>query len=164
MRTLVEVQDGRGEPPSRLESCPSPSRSEVALLSHSPCSPSEREEHEAARFHNFFAGAMAAWPLATRAQQKAMPVIGVLITGSPGPTSSFVPFMAAFLQGLSEAGYVEGQNVTLEYRYAEGHYDRLPALAADLVGRKVDLIMAGSPPAALAAKGADQSDRLQGWH
>src|SRR5436305_1502759 len=98
------------------------------------------------------AGAMAAWPLAVCAQQKAMPVIGVLSTGSPGPSSE--PFMSAFRQGLSEAGYVDGRNVAIEYRGAEGHYDRLPALAVDLVGRKVDLIMASSPPSALAAKSA----------
>jgi putative ABC transport system substrate-binding protein len=91
-------------------------------------------------------------PLAVEAQQKAMPVIGVLYPGSPSASSR--PFMDAFRQGLSEAGYVEGQNLAIEYRWAEGHYDRLPALAADLVGRKVDLIMANSPPSALAAKSA----------
>jgi putative ABC transport system substrate-binding protein len=96
-------------------------------------------------------GVVAAWPFAARAQQKAMPVIGVLSTGSPGVSSGL--FMA-FRQGLSEAGYVEGQNLAIEYRWAEGNYDRLPALAADLVGRKVDLIMASSPPSALAAKSA----------
>jgi putative ABC transport system substrate-binding protein len=80
-----------------------------------------------------------------------MPVIGVLSTGSPSASSG--P-MGAFRQGLSEAGYVEGQNVAIEYRWAKGNYDRLPALAADLVGRKVDLIMASSPPSALAAKSA----------
>jgi putative tryptophan/tyrosine transport system substrate-binding protein len=86
-------------------------------------------------------GAMAALPLPAHAQEKAMPVIGVLSTGSTA--SVFEP---AFRRGLSEAGFVEGQNVAIEYRWAEGHYDRLPALAADLVGRKVDLIVATSPP------------------
>src|SRR5215471_12756012 len=104
------------------------------------------------RFMAAIAGGLFAAPLAAEAQQKAMPVIGVLNTGSPSPSSA--PFMAAFLQGLSEAGWVEGQNVAIEYRWAEGYYDRLPALAADLVGRKVDLIMASTPPSALAAKSA----------
>jgi putative ABC transport system substrate-binding protein len=91
------------------------------------------------------------WPPAARAQQKAMPVIGVLSGGSPGPNALF---MAAFLQGLGETGYVEGQNVSIEYRYAEGRSDLLPALAADLVGRKVTVIAAGLVPSALAAKSA----------
>src|SRR5215213_8180676 len=96
-------------------------------------------------------GGTAAWPLAARARQPAMPVIGYLNTGSPDTNP---PLLAAFRQGLSETGYVEGQSLTIEYRWAEGHYDRLPALAADLVGRNVDLIIASSPPSALAAKSA----------
>ena len=86
---------------------------------------------------------------ALRAQQKAMPVIGFL--GSIGPIA---PQVAAFHQGLSETGYVEGQNLTIEYRWAEDRNDRLPALAADLVGRKVDVIVAGALLGALAAKSA----------
>ena len=85
------------------------------------------------------------------AQQKAMPVIGFLSGGSAGANA---PFVAAFLQGLSETGYVDGQGVTIEYRWAEDRYDRLPALAADLVGRKVDVVAAGNLPSALAAKSA----------
>jgi putative ABC transport system substrate-binding protein len=86
------------------------------------------------------------------AQQKAMPVIGYLGAGSPGP---WAPLVAAVQQGLSDTGYIAGQNLAIEYRWAEDRYDRLPALAADLVGRKVDLIVAiGGPASARAAKGA----------
>jgi putative tryptophan/tyrosine transport system substrate-binding protein len=97
-------------------------------------------------------GGAIACPFAARAQQKAVPVIGYLASSSPRPST---PNVAAFRQGLSETGYVDGRNVAIEYRWAEGSYDRLPALAADLVGRKVDVIVAsGSTPPALAAKSA----------
>jgi putative ABC transport system substrate-binding protein len=102
------------------------------------------------RFITLLCG-MAAAPLAVHAQQKAMKVIGFLHFGSPGPS---VDQVADFHQGLSETGYVEGQNVAVEYRWAEGRYDRLPAMAADLVSRKVDVIVAVSAPSALAAKSA----------
>jgi putative tryptophan/tyrosine transport system substrate-binding protein len=90
-------------------------------------------------------------PRALRAQQEAMPVIGFLGLGSPDTSASF---MAAFRAGLSETGYVEGQNVTIECRWAEGRYDRLPALTADLVGRKVDVIVTASTTGIQAAKSA----------
>ena len=90
------------------------------------------------------------WPLTARAQQKSMPVIGYLHFASP----DYLPGPGEFLKGLQEKGYVEGRNLALEFRWAEGHYDRLPAMASDLVARKVDLIAAFGPPPALAAKNA----------
>ena len=99
-------------------------------------------------------GAAAAWPLTARAREPAMPVIGLIGTTSREAEARLIPFR----EGLKETGYVEGQNVTIEYRWAEGHNDRFPALAADVVRRGVTVIVSlGGTPGALAAKAATKT-------
>ena len=103
-------------------------------------------------FITLLGGAASAWPLAARAQQPATSTIGFVSSRAPGESAGVV---AAFRQGLGEAGFVEGQNLAIAFRWAEGRYDRLPALVAELVGLRVAVLFAaGGPPSALAAKEA----------
>jgi putative tryptophan/tyrosine transport system substrate-binding protein len=120
------------------------------------CYPFSRKHgrHQAVKRRDFIAllsGAAAGWPLAVQAQQPALPVVGFL---NSTPLDGYRPMVNAFRRGLQESGYVEGRNVAIEYRWAEGQYDRLPALAAELVRRQVTVIVATSTPSVLAARAA----------
>jgi putative tryptophan/tyrosine transport system substrate-binding protein len=106
------------------------------------------------QFIRFVGGAVAVWPFASRAQQAAMPVIGYLGVRSPAADA---PFIAAFHEGLNEAGFTDGKNVIIEFRSAQNNYGQLPALAAELVQRSVNVIVATSTPAALVAKAATET-------
>jgi putative ABC transport system substrate-binding protein len=109
------------------------------------------------QFIALLSGAATVWPLAAHGQQRAMPVIGVLDARSPGATENL---LRAFRQGLKDTGYVEGENVALEYRWAENQMDRLPALAAELIRRRVTLIAAIGPARRLRQRPQPQQSRL----
>jgi putative ABC transport system substrate-binding protein len=113
-------------------------------------------------FITLLGGVAATWPLAAHSEQHPMPVIGFLSSRSPADSAGV---LAAFRQGLSEAGFVEGQNVTIAFGWAEGHYDRLHALAQELVELRVAVLFtAGGPPSAFAAKAAiGSTSAANGW-
>jgi putative tryptophan/tyrosine transport system substrate-binding protein len=122
----------------------------------SGCDLGPREAHLRRREFIALISSAAMWPLAAGAQQAAMPTIGFLSSRSPGDS---VGVVAAFRQGLGASGFIEGQNVVITFRWAEGHYDRLPVLAAELVDLRVAaLFAAGGTPSALAAKAATKAD------
>ena len=122
------------------------------------------------QFISLIGGVAVAWPLAARAQQPAMPVVGFMSARSPGESAHLV---AAFRRGLGEGGFIEGQNVALEFRWARGQYDRLPALATELVNRGIAVLVAvGGDPSSVAAKQATSTipivfgiggDPVKGW-
>ena len=105
-------------------------------------------------------GGAATWTFAARAQQPATPVVGFLSSGSPGP---YQPFLSAYHAGLKESGYIEGHNVAIEYRWAEGEHARLPKMADDLIRVRVSVIAAAGTPAALAARQRPRRCQLLSW-
>ena len=110
------------------------------------------------RFIGAVGGATIAWPLSARAQQSTLPIIGFLLAASP---NGFAAFLASFLEGLKEAGYVDGKNVTVEYSWTEGQNDRLPSLADDLVRRQVAVIIASGGVILLRSRPRRQPTRYR---